>query len=88
MGVKSQGFVIPTFANNVIDAVGAGDALLSYATLSLLATKNLLISGILGSIAAACECEKDGNIVIEPDQVISKINSIQELSGYKISNKA
>ena len=81
---KSPAFVIPSFANKVVDNTGTGDALLSYATLSMLASKSLLISSILGSIAAACECEKDGNIVIEPEEVIAKINSIEESSKYKI----
>ena len=83
-----SGFSIPTFASKVIDAVGAGDALLAYATLSMLATKSIFIASILGSIAAACECEQEGNVAINTEQVINKINSIQELSGYKISNKA
>ena len=83
-----SGFAIPTFANKVIDAVGAGDALLAYATLSMLATKSVFIASILGSTAAACECEHEGNVVIKPDQIIEKLNSIQELSGYKISSEA
>ena len=44
----------------------------------------LLISSILGSVAAACECEKDGNIAIKPEQVITKLSSIEESSKYKI----
>ena len=84
---SSRGFAIPSFVNNVADSVGAGDALLSYATLSMIATKSLLISRILGSLAAACECEIDGNISIKPEQIIKKINSIQSLSSYKSSNE-
>ena len=52
----------------------------------MVATKSLLIAGILGSIAAACECETDGNISVKPDQIIKKIHSIQNLSSYKSSN--
>ena len=54
----------------------------------MLATKSIFIASILGSVAAACECEHEGNVVIESEQVIKKLNSIQELSDYKISNKA
>ena len=54
-----NGNSIPSFSKNVIDPVGAGDAYLAYATLMMLETKNLLKSSIIGSIAAACECEKD-----------------------------
>ena len=84
----TSGFSIPAFTSKAIDAVGAGDALLAYATLSMLATKSIFIASILGSVAAACECEKDGNIVIKPEEVIEKINLIQDQSSYKISNKA
>ena len=83
-----SGFSIPAFTSQVIDAVGAGDALLAYATLSMLVTKSVFISSILGSVAAACECEHEGNVVIESEQIIRKLNSIQELSDYKISYKA
>ena len=86
-GKKYINFSIPAFTSKVIDAVGAGDALLAYATLSMLATKSIFIASILGSVAAACECEHEGNVVIESEQVIKKLNSIQELSDYKISNK-
>ena len=82
-----SGFAISAFSNKIVDAIGAGDALLAYASLSLLATKSILIASILGSAAAACECENDGNIAIKPEQVIEKINSIQNQSSYKISNK-
>ena len=53
----------------------------------MIATKSLLISSILGSLAGACECEKDGNVVIQPDQIIKKINSIEDSSRYKIQSK-
>ena len=53
-----------------MDAVGAGDALLAYASLSLKISNSVLIASILGSISAACECEKDGNVTIDPKEVI------------------
>ena len=84
---KNQHFSLPSFANQVVDSTGTGDALLSYATLSMFATKSLVISSILGSLAAACECEVDGNINITTEHIISKINSLQDSSSYKISNK-
>src|SRR5205085_8430388 len=36
-------FTVDTFVDKVVDAVGAGDALLSYATLSMVATKSNVI---------------------------------------------
>lgn len=83
--VKNSYFSIDSFASNVVDAVGAGDALLAYATLTLLATKSLVMAGILGSIAAACECEYDGNIPIQPKDLLTKIDAIEEKTGYKTS---
>ena len=50
-------FALDSFVDGVKDAVGAGDALLAYATLSMLATENPVIATIFGSIAAAVECE-------------------------------
>ena len=72
----AEGAVIfmDSFTDKVIDPVGAGDALLAYATLSMLANRNPAIAMILGSFAAAVACEKDGNIPVKPSDVINKID--------------
>jgi bifunctional ADP-heptose synthase (sugar kinase/adenylyltransferase) len=75
-------FSIDSFAGNVVDAVGAGDALLAYATLSLLAGDSEVVTSILGSMAAACECEFDGNIPVKPEDVINKINDVERMTTY------
>ena len=75
-------FSIDSFAGNLIDTVGAGDALLAYSTLSMLATGSLVTSAILGSMAAACECEVDGNIPISAENVIAKITAVENMAGY------
>tara|TARA_B100000029_G_scaffold463033_1_gene496032 strand:+ start:2206 stop:3759 length:1554 start_codon:yes stop_codon:yes gene_type:complete len=80
-------FSTPSFVGKVEDAVGAGDAMLSCATLCMLATKSIVTSSIIGSIAAACECEIEGNIVINEDQIVEKINNIQDSSNYKTSRE-
>ena len=85
--VKNSNFSIDSFASNVVDAVGAGDALLAYATLTMLATGSLVIAGILGSMAAACECECDGNVPISPEYLLRKINEVEEMTGYNTSAK-
>lgn len=77
---ENQYFSVDSFTEKVVDPVGAGDALLSYATLSMLSTNNEVIATILGSIAAACECEKDGNIPITPELVITKLNKLEMAS--------
>jgi len=71
-------FTIDSFAKDIKDPVGAGDALLAYATLSKLVNSNEVIATIIGNIAAAIECEKEGNIPISPSDVITKINQIKK----------
>ena len=71
-------FVMDSFVNNLVDPVGAGDALLAYSTLSMIKTKSPIISSIIGNIAAACECEHDGNQPISPSEIILKLEEIQK----------
>lgn len=75
-------FSLDSFVNNIVDPVGAGDALLAYSTLSMLSSKSLVISSILGSIAAACECEYDGNIPVKTSHVLTKLNEIEKKVNY------
>ena len=70
-------FVIDSFVNTLVDPVGAGDALLAYATLALMTTDNPVIATILGSMAAAVECEADGNIPVRPADVRAKIEAVE-----------
>lgn len=74
--------VVDSFADRVVDAVGAGDALLAYATLGKLATGSDAVATILGSIAAACECELDGNVPVTPVNVMAKIDDIERQANY------
>jgi rfaE bifunctional protein kinase chain/domain/rfaE bifunctional protein nucleotidyltransferase chain/domain len=81
-GIKpNHYFSVGSFTNSPVDPVGAGDAMLSYATLAMLSSKNEVIATILGSLAAGCECELEGNIPITPEMIISKIDSICKVSG-------
>jgi len=81
---NSLSFVTPSFTKNVIDAVGAGDALLAYASLCLASSKSIVSSNILGSIAAACECEMEGNIAVKKSMIIDKINDLEKSSKFNI----
>jgi rfaE bifunctional protein kinase chain/domain len=74
--------VIDSFVDRVVDAVGAGDALLAYATLAKVATGSDAIATILGSMAAACECELDGNIPVTPTDVRAKIDAVERQASY------
>ncbi len=69
---------VDSFAGNVADAVGAGDALLSYACLAMVESKgNEAIASILGNIAAGLECEYDGNKEVTPQAMKAKISKIE-----------
>ena len=76
-------FTVDTFADRVVDAVGAGDALLSYATLSMVATRTNVIGTILGALAAAVACENDGNLPVAPEAVLKKINLLEKRSHFE-----
>ena len=73
-------FVIDSFAGSVVDAVGAGDALLAYATLAMVADGSEVVASILGCMAAGLECERDGNIPISKADVLRKIEAVEKLT--------
>ncbi|MFL6499129.1 MAG: PfkB family carbohydrate kinase [Candidatus Udaeobacter sp.] len=76
-------FTVDSFADRVVDAVGAGDALLSYAALSMVATKSNVIGSILGALAAAVACEHDGNNPVKPDDVLKKLDALEKRSRFE-----
>ena len=76
-------FAIDSFVEKLVDAVGAGDALLAYATLAMVATRNEAIASILGSMAAGVECEHDGNWPVTPDAVRKKIHRVETDTLYR-----
>jgi len=75
-------FVVDSFADRVVDAVGAGDALLAYATLAQVVSANDVIAAILGNMAAGVECEHDGNWPVTPEHVLKKINKLESQARY------
>ena len=79
---KHQGsdsyFTLDSFADNVLDPVGAGDALLAYSTMSMIVTNCKITSTIIGLLAASCECEKDGNIPISKEDILNKLLDIEK----------
>jgi bifunctional ADP-heptose synthase (sugar kinase/adenylyltransferase) len=70
-------FVVDSFAERVVDAVGAGDALLAYATLAQVVSGSDVIAAILGNMAAGVECEHDGNWPVTPEQVLKKVDKLE-----------
>jgi sugar/nucleoside kinase (ribokinase family) len=75
-------FQIDSFCQRVVDAMGAGDAMLAYATVSLAATGNVVIASILGAMAAAVACEHDGNTPTTPEQVLEKLAAVERRLEY------
>ncbi len=76
-------FVVDSFVDRVVDAVGAGDALLAYATLSMLVEPSEVAASILGSLAAALECEADGNLPIGPTDVLRKLKAVEKRAHFE-----
>ena len=72
--IENRSFItLPAFTKNVVDAVGSGDALLAYSSLAFKVTNNLLIASIFGSAAASLACENEGNIDLDPSEVLFRI---------------
>jgi sugar/nucleoside kinase (ribokinase family) len=75
-------FALDSLADHVVDAVGSGDALLAYAALALFTTHNAVIAAVLGSLAAAVECEHQGNVPVAPPHVLAKLQRYERLVEY------
>jgi rfaE bifunctional protein kinase chain/domain len=75
-------FTVDSFVDHLVDPVGAGDALLAYATLALAATRSPTIASILGSLAAAVACENEGNKPVAPEDVLRKMQSVEKRVHY------
>jgi rfaE bifunctional protein kinase chain/domain len=75
-------FTVDSFAEQAVDPVGAGDALLAYATLAMVATNNEVVASILGSFAAGVECEYDGNVPVGVQDLLAKIDKVERQVRY------
>lgn len=80
-------FAIDSFVEQVVDAVGAGDAMLAYSTLAMIATRNEVIASILGCMAAGVECEHDGNWPVMPEAVKKKIHRVETHTLYRFEGR-
>jgi rfaE bifunctional protein kinase chain/domain/rfaE bifunctional protein nucleotidyltransferase chain/domain len=76
-------FVVDTFADRVVDAIGAGDALLAYATLAMVGDGSEVAATILGSVAAALECEIDGNRPVSRSDVARRLEALEKRADYR-----
>ena len=48
----------------------------------MLASKCEFIATILGTLAAACECEKDGNIPVNAEDVRHKLDAVERAAKF------
>jgi sugar/nucleoside kinase (ribokinase family) len=71
-------FALDSFAGNADDPMGTGDALLAYATLAIRGSGNEVIGSVLGALAAAVECELDGNVPVSPEDVGRKLDELEQ----------
>jgi rfaE bifunctional protein kinase chain/domain len=76
-------FTLDSFAEEVVDAVGSGDALLAYATLSLVAGQGEVVASILGSIAAGIACRHDGNWQVTPGEIVERIDELEKRTMFQ-----
>lgn len=74
---NKQKIYIPAFSNKAVDVSGAGDALLSIASLTLTIDENPKYAAFLGSIAAALAINNLGNKPVQKQQLL---HILKELS--------
>ena len=79
-GTDAQGKImatdaIPSLNPNPVDTSGAGDSMLAAASLALAIERNLSKAGLLGSVTAAVQISRTGNIPIEQANLAYMISS-------------
>lgn len=67
---------VPALTAHALDPLGCGDALLMTATLTLAAGGNLQAATLLGSLAAAAEAGRIGNIAIDADTLVERVSTL------------
>jgi sugar/nucleoside kinase (ribokinase family) len=94
IGYRSPGphprefFTVDSFVDRVVDSIGAGDALLSYAALALVATEHIVMASVLGSLGAAVACEMQGNSPVSPSKLVDKIDNLEQHARYEVGKPA
>jgi rfaE bifunctional protein kinase chain/domain len=76
-------FAVDSLSDAVVDPVGAGDALLAYATLALSTGLDPVTASILGAVSAALECETEGNLPISPNAILDRLTQIEKSLNYQ-----
>lgn len=74
---------LDSLAERAVDTVGAGDALLAYATLALAVTgHDEAMASILGTIASGLECGLDGNVPISGEDMLARIDDLERDAAF------
>ena len=66
--------VLPALSMKVVDPAGCGDSLLITAAMSLCSGSNIWEAAYLGSLAAAIQISRTGNIPISAEELINAVN--------------
>jgi rfaE bifunctional protein kinase chain/domain len=66
---------IPAFNTSPLDAAGAGDSLLAASSMCLAIGINIWQSAFLGSLAAACQVGRLGNVPLRASELISELDT-------------
>lgn len=70
-------FAVPALSDQITDPVGAGDALIAYATFCLSLGLDIKIANLVGAVAASIACEKEGNTPITLQEVINRLTKLK-----------
>jgi rfaE bifunctional protein kinase chain/domain/rfaE bifunctional protein nucleotidyltransferase chain/domain len=70
-------FHLDSFVENLIDALGAGDALLAASALALEYSGSVVQAAILGNVAAAVACESEGNCPVRTEAMLEKLARLE-----------
>jgi rfaE bifunctional protein kinase chain/domain len=94
IGYRSPGphprefFTVDSFVDRLVDPIGAGDALLSYAALALATTDHIVMASVLGSLGAAVACELQGNSPVSASKLQDKIDNLEQHVRYEVGRPA
>jgi rfaE bifunctional protein kinase chain/domain len=75
-------FNVDPFVDHLEDPIGAGDALLSYSSMAVAKTNDIVIASILGALGAAVVCERQGNTPVTPHEVDEKIAALERRAAF------
>jgi rfaE bifunctional protein kinase chain/domain/rfaE bifunctional protein nucleotidyltransferase chain/domain len=76
-GGRLRSEYLPAMASHALDALGAGDALLATASLALASGGPLPAAAMLGSLAAAIQVQRVGNVPVRAEELLDLIGARQ-----------